>query len=1530
MAQTASNCTVKSGALVPMTRPASTGAVCGYANSSFYRFDGDWLTWDSVVSVAKSQTAGDAAARIFYTEGGILKSRTAGEVRTVGITAPAKPTVSTAPAFTPTVASVSLLRTLKLVADDQTLYDDTSVGTSGILESFAFDGAKMEMSFRFKPLFGQISKASVVYNASHTVTKGYVLTITGVGNLNLFDNTASLVLKDDSAADYATVKVDSISGDGAPQFTTSYDKGLWGAPTATVYAVSLGEYVLKVVLSMVPVEGQPGTRYVRYVQTLVDDWGFESPPSDPSDIIEFKPGTRITVGGLGGIGNGHITTVRLYRAAAGTEEDAFFYLDEQDSGLSTYVDAKEDAALVEALPVFENPPASLSGVVALPGGFLAAFSGRDVYFSERWRPYSWPEEYRLTLSYDLVALGVSGNDLVALTQGHPFLITGTDPGVMTVTELALDQACVSAQSVCRYGNAVLYASPDGLVGIAGGTGKVLTEGYYARSDWQALSPGTCVAESHDGAIVMSFHGSATTLIFEVALGLITTSSYVFYAVYKDLENDKLYCAYNGAISEWNPAGGTVDAPLVWKSKAFVMARDARFVSLRCRAEGDAQVAVYINGSAVAAASVTTTIAAPEVELDDDLAAGALWEVRVTSYVTVHELLLHGRAVREVDGAARLVANDGVLSWRGLWFRFSRVSSFRVARVRAQTYPVTMTVMAEGGATESYSIANDKDVELTAVSACDLWKVSLDSEAHIDELLLVERVIMPVSGGAVRLTDKSRPLTWRDMRFQFPNVSSFSVARVRAETYPVTLTITPQGGAARPYTVTDDADFVLDDVGSADLWTVSLDSSGYVDELLLVEKKVHTVNNVLRLTPSEVPYSWRSLDFYFPRTGTFVVARLRCEKYPCTLYLYRDGVLVLTQTVWSDADIELASLTAGDLWRVTLSGCGKVDELLLVERQVFPVRGGAIRLADENRPLTWKAMTFQFPNVSSFSVARVRAETYPVTLTITPQGGGSSTYSVGGDSDFVLDHVTSSDTWVVSLDSSGYVDELLLVEKKVHTVNNLLRLTPAEVPFTWRCLDFFFPRTGTFAVARVRAETYPCYLYLFTGVELSDLVLSQTVTSESDIELPSLAASDFWRVTLADAGHVDELLLVERQVFPVRGGAIRLADENRPLTWKAMTFQFPNVSSFVVARVRAETYPVTLTITPQGGAARPYTVTDDADFVLDDVGSADVWTVSLDSSGYVDELLLVETKVRPINGLVRLGPGDAPFSWLGLDFHFARRGALHVGRVRCETYPATLAVYRDGALVETVSVPDDKDFAFAAATSGTTADAWRVSLTGAGEVDELVLMDRTIFRVERGGVLITEANRPYSWRGVQVAMTRAGTFSVLRVRAEDYPFDVTFEAVSGAGSVSVTVTSDADISLTALTALGVDDYWNVTVGADGRVDEFLLIEKEWTPARSNYPLRVQRRPPPFSWLQKAFAYGTRKQFSLGRVRASSYSSVVLKLYTGEEQTLVHTATVTSDAVFRLPKLTPAEKWTFDVITTADVYEVGLGLSPLELQ
>jgi hypothetical protein len=57
---------------------------------------------------------------------------------------------------------------------------------------------------------------------------------------------------------------------------------------------------------------------------------------------------------------------------------------------------------------------------------------------------------------------------------------------------------------------------------------------------------------------------------------------------------------------------------------------------------------------------------------------------------------------------------------------------------------------------------------------------------------------------------------------------------------------------------------------------------------------------------------------------------------------------------------------------------------------------------------------------------------------------------------------------------------------------------------------------------------------------------------------------------------------------------------------------------------------------------------------------------------------------------------------------------------------------------------------------------------------------------------------------------------------------------------------------------------------------------------------------------------------------------LKLYTGEEQTLVHTATVTSDAVFRLPKLTPAEKWTFDVITTADVYEVGLGLSPLELQ
>jgi hypothetical protein len=62
------------------------------------------------------------------------------------------------------------------------------------------------------------------------------------------------------------------------------------------------------------------TKSVYYVQTAINaSTGWESPPSEVSNTVDIKPGSYVRLVGLG-VGN------YVYRSAAGTEEDAFFYM----------------------------------------------------------------------------------------------------------------------------------------------------------------------------------------------------------------------------------------------------------------------------------------------------------------------------------------------------------------------------------------------------------------------------------------------------------------------------------------------------------------------------------------------------------------------------------------------------------------------------------------------------------------------------------------------------------------------------------------------------------------------------------------------------------------------------------------------------------------------------------------------------------------------------------------------------------------------------------------------------------------------------------------------------------------------------------------------------------------------------------------------------------------------------------------------------------------------------------------------------
>jgi hypothetical protein len=108
-------------------------------------------------------------------------------------------------------------------------------------------------------------------------------------------------------------------------------------------------------------------------------------------------------------------------------------------------------------------------------------------------------DYRLNVDTDIVGIANIDNTVVIGTKSFPYLAFGNDPAAYSMSKLEVPQACVAKRSFAYLvGIGVVFASPDGLIAIAG-TGQVrnLTETVFTRHQWQALEPETIIGVAHD-------------------------------------------------------------------------------------------------------------------------------------------------------------------------------------------------------------------------------------------------------------------------------------------------------------------------------------------------------------------------------------------------------------------------------------------------------------------------------------------------------------------------------------------------------------------------------------------------------------------------------------------------------------------------------------------------------------------------------------------------------------------------------------------------------------------------------------------------------------------------------------------------------------------------------------------------------------------------------------------------------------------------------------------------------------------------
>lgn len=416
------------------------------------------------------------------------------------------------------------------------------------------------------------------------------------------------------------------TGDGVPKMrigSTVYDLAV-PAPTAALTGVVTGSGAGDVITRL-------------YVYTFVTDFGEESEPCPISADINWQAGQTVTLSGFEAAPAGRaISKQRIYRSQtsnqAGTD---LFFLEERATTTSNFVDTYAPDKFGEVLPSrdFNPPPDDLQGLISMPNGMLAAFSGKQLCFSEPFIPHAWPEKYRLTATYDIVGLGSYGTTVVAGTRGYPFVASGNAPESMIEEKIEVNLPCVNGRGMADLGYSVAYPSNDGLVVVSSGGASIVTDKLYTRPDWQKLSPATLIGGQFAGRYFASYEyveidGSISSGIEIIDLTgdqpFVLRGGEKADAFHYNIESGALFVLYGNNVFEWD-AIGQVNEIMTWRSKRFVLPAPVSFGAIlveggtlmtpeQKQAEQDAIDAVIAANAAKIAAGMGSEINGAAIDL----------------------------------------------------------------------------------------------------------------------------------------------------------------------------------------------------------------------------------------------------------------------------------------------------------------------------------------------------------------------------------------------------------------------------------------------------------------------------------------------------------------------------------------------------------------------------------------------------------------------------------------------------------------------------------------------------------------------------------------------------------------------------------------------------------------------------------------------------------------------------------------------------------------------------------------------------
>jgi hypothetical protein len=381
-----------------------------------------------------------------------------------------------------------------------------------------------------------------------------------------------------------------VTGDGVPKLIS----GGVTYPLAVPLPVAAPSAVLQ--------SGTPDPalqKSIAYAYTWVTSFAEESEPSPLSNEILWSATLKAVVSGFDTPPTGRaVTTMRIYRSeTSALGETNLYFIAERDASAADFIDDVDVNVIQNVIPSasYNAPPDTLQGIISMANGMMAAFDGKKIYFCEPYQPHAWPEKYVLTTDYTIVGLGSIGTTLMIMTAGQPYMAAGSAPENMVMEKLQVTLPCLSKQSIANLGDAVAYASPNGLVTITTSGASLQTAQLITREEWLLYEPQTFIAAAYDGRYLAgySIRDPVTQQVIDQGMLIIDLSGDQPFllraadrpmAAFHDIGSGGVFLLVNSTdIWQWDDTTQPYGAQL-WKGKQHVYTTPMNFGAILIEGE----------------------------------------------------------------------------------------------------------------------------------------------------------------------------------------------------------------------------------------------------------------------------------------------------------------------------------------------------------------------------------------------------------------------------------------------------------------------------------------------------------------------------------------------------------------------------------------------------------------------------------------------------------------------------------------------------------------------------------------------------------------------------------------------------------------------------------------------------------------------------------------------------------------------------------------------------------------------------------